>query len=368
MNKDKTLIFLNDVQYGYDNNTHYYASKLKSNYSIIYFCWDQGLPRIEADAVKIIYVNRDGNLPLRNLRLFFIILKAIRKNSYPIVFIKYIKIIPTILRLVSPESLFVIDIRSSAVFSNLIKRYIHNFILKFEARLFKNITIISQSLALKLKLPKAHILPIGADILSDKNRFFDDIHLIYVGTLNNRNIDITIHGFKLFFDRFNDQASICYTIIGSGSGNEEHSLRQLVIDYGLTDIVNIVGKIPHNQLQSYFDTANIGISYIPIKEYYDVQPPTKTFEYLLSGMPVVATNTLENAKVINSNNGVLISDTVGDFYDGLKTIFYKRHMFDSVEIRENSIEYTWENIVKKNLKVYLEGLHKIHTKKSISES
>jgi glycosyltransferase involved in cell wall biosynthesis len=89
-------------------------------------------------------------------------------------------------------------------------------------------------------------------------------------------------------------------------------------------------------------------------DYYDVQPVTKTFEYLLSGMPVIATNTSENRKVINQGNGVLIGDTAEDFYTGLKTILKNRLFFDSVKIRNNSMEYTWYNIVDKNLKIYLD--------------
>lgn len=39
-------------------------------------------------------------------------------------------------------------------------------------------------------------------------------------------------------------------------------------------------------------------------EYYDSQPPTKTFEYALSGLYVLATKTRENEKVITNDNGV----------------------------------------------------------------
>jgi len=42
--------------------------------------------------------------------------------------------------------------------------------------------------------------------------------------------------------------------------------------------------------------------------YYDCQPATKTFEYILSGMVCIATSTYENKKLINNINGVLCND------------------------------------------------------------
>ena len=49
------------------------------------------------------------------------------------------------------------------------------------------------SLAEKLGIAlKAHILPLGADVISSVNKTFDSLHLLYVGTLFNRNIDTVL--------------------------------------------------------------------------------------------------------------------------------------------------------------------------------
>ena len=220
-------------------------------------------------------------------------------------------------------------------------------------------TVISKSLAEKLFIShKSHVLPLGADIISLVNKSFDNIHLLYVGTLYNRNIDETIHGFKKFYDIYKDKVPVTYTIIGSGVRSEEANLKKIVFNYGLTKVVNITGRIPHIKLKSYFDTANIGVTYIPLTDYYDCQPVTKNFEYLLSGMPVIATHTSENRKVINQDNGVLIGDSAENFYVGLETIFIKRHLFCSEKIRNKSVKYSWKNIVQNNLIIYLKKVQK----------
>jgi glycosyltransferase involved in cell wall biosynthesis len=354
----KKLIIINQSQFGHQTDTYYYCKYLKDDYDIIYICWDHGLPKIEMNGVRVVYVSRKGDIMVRTMRFLRQAIGQINDNR-SIVVIKYFKGASLALRVLRPTHCFVLDIRTGSVHQNPINRMLHDARLKFETRFFKNVTVVSQSLAEKLNIShKAHILPQGADIISSANKNFGRLHLLYVGTLFNRNIEITIDGFKKFYDEAGSQAPISYTIIGTGPNSEEQALRKLVAQYGLEEIVNIIGAIPHPQLKPYFDAANIGVSYVPLTDYYDCQPVTKTFEYLLSGMPVIATRTTENKKVIEQKNGVLVGETAEEFYFGLKKIFENRASINSEKIRTSSMDYTWEKIVQKNLKVYFENFGK----------
>ena len=146
-----------------------------------------------------------------------------------------------------------------------------------------------------------------------------------------------------------------YTIIGSGFTTEEDQLKAIVKFEKVGESVQIVGQIPHDELKPFFDSHNIGISYIPKTDYFDVQPPTKTFEYLLSGMAVIATDTSENKAVINYNNGILINDTSEDFYQGLVMIFTNQKIYNSDNIRLNSMQYKWNKIID-NLKLIFQHI------------
>jgi glycosyltransferase involved in cell wall biosynthesis len=346
------LVIINPQQFGYNPATYYYCKYLKEDYSIIYICWYHGLSKIEMDGVQVLYINRKGNVLIRTLRFLRRALGQIKDNQ-PIVFIHYFKGVSLALRLLRPANCFVLDIRTGAVFKNKIVRRLYDTRLKFETCFFRHVTVISQSLAEKLKIVhRSHILPLGADIISSTKKIFESLNLLYVGTLFNRNIEVTIHGLKLFYDTFKDQISISYIIIGDGPNNEAQDLRKLVSGYGLSDVVNVTGLIPHTDLAPYFNTCNIGVSYVPLTDYYDCQPVTKTFEYLLSGMPVIATNTSENRAVLHSKNGVLIGETAEDFYAGLKTISENRMSFNSDNIRLSNTGYKWENIIENNLKPY----------------
>ena len=332
-----------------------YCKYLK-RYQISYLCYDTGLPKQEIKNVEIKYVSLHKNLILRNLSYLRSIFKFLRHNQVDICFIKYFRGC-FFLKLLFPRKKFVLDIRTGSVHRSSFSRFAYNLGLRIESTFFKNITVISSSLAARLSLQKkSTILPLGSECISDKIKKIEFARLIYVGTLNNRHIEKTIHGVDLFVK--NNPAlksQIFYTIIGDGYHGEVESLRALVARLGLTECIQVVGRIPFDRLKNYFDGHNIGVSFIPLTPYYDVQPPTKTFDYLLSGMSVLATATSENKKVINSQNGVLIEDTAKSFAIGLQELLKKKGRFLSREIMDNAQQYHWKCIVE-NFNNYLDEI------------
>ncbi|MDZ7870854.1 MAG: hypothetical protein U5L02_16910 [Rheinheimera sp.] len=99
-------------------------------------------------------------------------------------------------------------------------------------------------------------------------------------------------------------------------------------------------------MKSYFDNAHVGIAYIPVTDFYDVQPATKIYEYCLSSIPVLATDTTENIRVLKQNFGVLVADNALDFSYGIEKIIDKinaRELYFS----ENQIEkFNWYFVVR----------------------
>lgn len=352
----KKLLVINPSQFGYHIDSYYYCKYLKNDYKIIYICWNSNLQKINMQNVRVVYVGRGGNMVVRTLRFLRYALKELSFNP-TFVIIKEFKTISSILKICKPSLCFVLDIRSGSVVSNPIRRLLGDFRLVIEAKFFRNITVISEGLAERLHIShKAHVLPLGADTISDKNKVFNKFDLLYVGTLENRHINITIEGLKKFVDEFSHKIPVTYTIIGDGPNNEADELKNVIEEYNLGKLVTVTGRLLHSQLKEYFDRSNIGVSYIPLANCFDCQPPTKTFEYLLSGMPVIATRSTENLKIVRSDTGVLIEDQPKDFYEGLKTLYENKNIFDSKTIRKLNLKHTWKNIVRNNLKIYLDGL------------
>ncbi len=142
---------------------------------------------------------------------------------------------------------------------------------------------------------------------------------------------------------------IFYTIIAFGNEDEVMDIRNLINKLNLNDKISFLGEIRPPILYKYFDSSNIGVSFIPITKYFNCQPATKTYEYLINGMPVIATNTHENKKIINENNGVLINDDVNSFAEGLYILYKNRKQYSFNNITYLSSNYSWENILKKYL-------------------
>lgn len=341
--KKQRLLIINQRQFGYHSDTYYYCKHLCQRFDISYICWDYNVPRMVMDRIRVVYVSRKGNLTVRNLRFLRNAIKEIKKG-YHISLIKYFRGC-TLLRLACPCQRFLFDIRSGSVDTSRLQRKIYNKVMAMEARCFSHVSVISLSLARSLGLDKkAYILPIGSDIISGTRKHFNALYFLYIGTFHNRNMDMTIRGFARFYHEYKNRIPIHYTLVGSGYNNEEQKIRKLAGTLGVQDVVDIPGQIPHDRVKSFFDSHNIGISFIPKTEYFNVQPPTKTFEYLLSGMPVIATDTLENKAVISQDNGVLTPDTPDGFYKGLVQLYQSKDEFDSCTIRKNALPHSWARI------------------------
>ena len=352
----RSLLIVNTAQFGYHTGTYYYCRYLREEFRITYFCWDYGRPRIELDGITVKYVSRNGPKLIRYLRWLGLVTKECG-GPYDLVFLDYFAGC-SVVRARRPARNVIFDIRTGSVSSSRVRRVIEDRILRVEARHFRNVTVISESLAERLGFlqSRVHILPLGADLVSTTEKSFREMRLLYVGTLEDRRIEDTIVGLRQYLDGPGEHPISAYTIVGSGPSREEGRLRALIQTCGLQSLVCLAGRVPHEKLGPYLDSHNIGVSYIPITEYFDCQPPTKTFEYLLSGMAVIATATRENKRLVNDTRGVLVCDSSTEFAKGLHDMERRLAGFSSDRIRDGVREFTWQAIIEKNLVPFLDGL------------
>lgn len=339
----KKLIISTKEQFGYLTDTFKYCEYLNSKYDITYVCLDDKLKKMEIDNINVIYVKKTKKLWLNLIKLnYYTILNTYKINA-DILFLVYNPLI-FITRLLTYGKRSILDIRTGNVDNNKIKRKKANRRILINSKIFKEITVISEGLANLLNIKKYNVLPLGADInQNNSNKKYECIDLIYIGSLNNRNIIDTIDGFKMFSEK-NDIKSR-YRIIGFFKDEKSDEAVEFYKAIEKCDKIEFLGRKTHSELQKYLDESNIGISYIPITEYYNVQPPTKTFEYLANGLACIATNTTENRKIIEKHNGICCSDNPKSFYNALEDITKIKDSFNSEEIKESIREYDWKYIV-----------------------
>lgn len=320
--------------------------------------WDYGLQKVKSEGITVKYISRQGNKTARYHRFLKEVNKEIRTNDYDVIFMIYFAA-SSLIRLLNPGKIFNIDIRTAADTKSGVRNYLKDLLLKLECTAFKNITIVSESLAESLALKNYYFLPLGGECFYSGIKSYSKLHLLYVGTLENRNIIECIKGFHTYLKnaREKDKIETIFTIIGDSPGNELQEINEYISRHNLTKAVRTLGYIHNFRLHQFFEEANIGVSFVPMTKYYDNQPPTKTYEYLLSGLPVIATKTKENSKILNNDNcGVLIEDNAGSFAAGLNRIAANRQIFQSEKIRNSYRENLWSNVVLNKLMPYLDKL------------
>lgn len=340
-----TLIFIGAKQFGYHTDAYKLARYLKESFDIIYICLDCNMEKIVIDGVDVRYVSGDGRSIVRLWRLIYFSLNVIRDYPFAFVFLIYFPLC-SFVSILSRRKI-VVDFRSGSVAALKLVRSLRDILSTVESRFFSRVSVISLGLAktLHIQKKKMFILPLGSDIISSKPKLFDSPRLFYIGTFGNRNLHHVFLGLSMAIKEKPDlRAVISFDVVGFGYRGEERGLRKLVGDLGLQGIVRFHGRLSHDDAKMFFDKSNIGISYVPITDYYDHQPPTKTYEYILSGIPVIATATSENARLISSVNGVLCQDTPDSFANALLICISKFPEYESEVIRATLSGATWENI------------------------
>ena len=354
MGTPQRLLIINPKQFGYHLDTYYYCRWASQLLQITYQGFDADQPKLELDGMAVRYVARRGTFVRRYLRFLRACLAECGGN-YDVIFVKYFPGC-SLLRLRHPWKRFVLDIRTGSIARHPLKRWGKDLLLRVESLSFPHVTVISASLARKLGLTRVHILPLGADPIETSPKDFSALRLLYVGTFRGRRIEDTITAFHRLYAAVGGAVEMTYDVIGDGAKGERGRLRAWVRDHGLEGVVSLPGFVHHRDLARYYEKCNVGVSYIPINPIYDCQPPTKTFEYLLAGLPVIATNTSENAAVITEHNGLLIEDTPEGFYAALQKLVERRTAYSSDRIRAEALKYSWETIVRSNLVPYIHSL------------
>jgi glycosyltransferase involved in cell wall biosynthesis len=356
----KNILILMTNQFGYHTDTYMYSKYLdKARFDVSYLCFDMHLPRFQLNNVKVYYVNIKTNRVFMYVSFFKMLVFLVRKNKFDLVFHVYTNF-AIIVRLITLGHFMILDIRTGDLNHNRMIRLLKNFMITVSSWFYSHVTIISDSLAEKLHINrnKRFILPLGGEEQSFPEKIFDSLRILYVGTLDKRNIHETVNGLSIFINR-QSVTKIHYDIIGTGKENEVSLLLKSIEEAGLSHIITYHGRKNFEELQLFFEKCNIGIVYVPINKYYDSQPSTKFFEYVLSGMPVIATNTYENRIVINKNSGVLCNDNPESFSNALIFLVNNLKAFHSDDIRHAYQNYTWKKIIERILSPYLDLLLQI---------
>lgn len=138
-------------------------------------------------------------------------------------------------------------------------------------------------------------------------------------------------------------------------------LAHLISQYGLERSVNIPGPVPYETVFDILARANVGMAILHPDPNYVDSLPTKLFEYMAAGLPVIASNFPLWREIVEGNNcGVCVDPlnpkAIADAIEYLIT-----HPEEARKMGENgrrAVEekYNWETESQKLLRLYEELL------------
>jgi len=111
-----------------------------------------------------------------------------------------------------------------------------------------------------------------------------------------------------FIDAIQELDNIRFILIGENNISDE--LNKYINSKKLKDKIHILEPVPYTNLYEITTSADIGIAlFEPISISYKLALPNKLFEYILAGIPILATNLSSIKEIIeNYNIGLLVND------------------------------------------------------------
>lgn len=162
-----------------------------------------------------------------------------------------------------------------------------------------------------------------------------------------------------------DDDDVSLKIVGDGDSRGE--LEEFISEHGLEEKVSMRGLVPRDEIPGILDNSMIGIAPLRADSALEYAIPTKVYEYMAAGLPVVATGVGQLEQVLSeSNSGYIVEndpDAIASAYRNLLTDEKARRDFG-----QNGREYVKSNYdrgtIAQRLSETLQGLRAEHPQTS----
>ncbi|MBO9571887.1 MAG: glycosyltransferase [Chitinophagaceae bacterium] len=353
------ILLVTTTQFGYLVDYYrYYGYLKKRGYDVRYICIDYGHEKIENGNPDIHYISGQGNKLLRHFKFINGIKKLEEEYKFDRIMLHVFPMISLLLTMIPRRKMY-LDIRTVSIHTKFYKRFFFDSLIRIASLLFNHTSAITDIAAQQIGIRKYKLLPVGGAyfINNDNDDDFDneeyrdifsgnDDVFIYVGTLNKRGIIDCVKGFHSFKKK-NPSARIRFVVIGTSPGGELKEINDYIEKHRLHSLIHTLGYIPQSRLSYFFNNAHCGVSYMPLSMPFSKQPNTKTYEYLVNGLPVVAIASPDNLQMIGNSKvpcGVIIEDSAEGMEQGIGKFLESKHLYNRVDIASEFGKYEWDNI------------------------
>lgn len=185
---------------------------------------------------------------------------------------------------------------------------------------------------------------VGAALRAQPRDESQPLELIYTGSVEKaRGRDVMLEGIAKAIRK-----GIPARLTMVGASREE-------IDYcndyarrlGIHDAVRILGRIPGQEIPGYLATADAGICIWEDRPWWRFNPPTKLFEYLVAGLPVLASNIRTHTEYVrNWDNGIIFNYDSDSLATAICELWSRRNEIAALKQRAFACsgKYLWQTI------------------------
>lgn len=218
-----------------------------------------------------------------------------------------------------------------ATFKDRVRGEFYFFMNNLANRLIDGQTAITQRMAELLDIPTEKLWgtwPSGVNLdkfsVSSRNRQWsgtsDPVNIIYIGSLHyERNLTTLCKAVVSA-----NEAGMKFKLLLYGEGTEKKDLQAFAGEH--PGEVAVFDGVAHDEVPAVLAGAHVGVLPFPDEDKYKVCSPIKLFEYMGSGLPLLATEIVCHTDVVGDGKYVFWAKNaeVDGIFDSLKKVWDAR--------------------------------------------
>ncbi|MBX9676940.1 MAG: glycosyltransferase [Methylotenera sp.] len=176
------------------------------------------------------------------------------------------------------------------------------------------------------------------------------IHLIYIGTVSQaRGRDVMLDAMAILAKEtllLKQNNAIKLTIVGA-TELELTFCQQRAKALKIDQSIQIVGRVSGHEIPQYLAHADVGICLWEQNKWNEFNPPTKLFEYLVAGIPVLASNIRTHTRYINDwKNGLIFDYDAQSLAQAIFQLHTNKHQLPTFKHHAvmSGRQYVWSKI------------------------
>lgn len=135
----------------------------------------------------------------------------------------------------------------------------------------------------------------------------ETLRIVYVGFLTElRGLDLLVEAVARYIEKGNAKTSIQVDIVGKGATKEK--LITLTKTLDIEESVRVHGWLSHDEVNRLMANANVGALTYRVCGHWNHTIPNKIFDYMLAGLPVLATAVLPIQRIVREVNCGVVCD------------------------------------------------------------